>query len=179
MKTCLKCNILKENTEFYNHFNVCKKCEIQRSREYKKAHPEKIKEYKKRYAQKHKEQIRAYRLKNKDRRKYRYSSLDKRFLKWQSGAKYRNIGWEITLGDINRIPMICHYTKIPLVLELGKYNTISLDRLDSSKGYTKDNVVFCCSAINKMKMDLEFKQFIEFCNLVSENSKSLLPTSGL
>lgn len=62
----------------------------------------------------------------------------------------------------------CTYTKIKLVLPYrkGKHpaNTASLDRIDSSKGYTANNVQFVCMVINKLKgtmSDEETKTFIQ------------------
>lgn len=47
-----------------------------------------------------------------------------------------------------------------------KGNTVSVDRLDSSKGYTLENVVLCCAAINRMKMDMTVDEFRRWCQLV-------------
>lgn len=44
--------------------------------------------------------------------------------------------------------------------------TASLDRIDSSKGYTKDNIQWVHKYINIMKWDLSQKEFIEWCTLV-------------
>ena len=41
--------------------------------------------------------------------------------------------------------------------------SISLDRIDSSKGYTEDNVQFVHKIINVMKQDLSQIDFIELC----------------
>ena len=46
------------------------------------------------------------------------------------------------------------------------YN-ISIDRIDSSKGYTKDNIQLVCASLNNMKMDLKNKHFIQLCKLVA------------
>ena len=40
-------------------------------------------------------------------------------------------------------------------------NTLSIDRLDSSKGYTKDNVVLVTAIVNSMKNDLSENEFIK------------------
>lgn len=51
--------------------------------------------------------------------------------------------------------------------------TASLDRIDSSKGYIEGNVQWVHKCINYMKMDLQDKDFIYFCNQVSsfQNNK--------
>lgn len=47
--------------------------------------------------------------------------------------------------------------------------TASLDRIDSSKGYTRDNVQWVHKDINKMKMDLSQNAFIALCKAVATN----------
>jgi len=51
-----------------------------------------------------------------------------------------------------------------------KIQTASFDRIDSSKGYTKDNVQWLHKDINKIKFDLNQNYFIELCQLVTNNS---------
>lgn len=43
---------------------------------------------------------------------------------------------------------------------------ISVDRIDSSKGYTKDNIQLVCAIINRMKTDMTNDEFEEWCNIV-------------
>lgn len=67
----------------------------------------------------------------------------------------------------------CAITNVPIKFdETGTrkyYNqTASLDRIDSSKGYTEDNVQWVHKAINFMKQALEQQEFIELCNLVAQ-----------
>lgn len=44
--------------------------------------------------------------------------------------------------------------------------TASLDRIDSSKGYTKDNIQWVHKDIQRMKSTLEVNRFIELCSMV-------------
>ena len=46
-----------------------------------------------------------------------------------------------------------------------------LDRIDSSKGYTIDNVVACCKVCNWMKSDMSQQEFIDHCNRISLKHK--------
>lgn len=50
-------------------------------------------------------------------------------------------------------------------------NYNGLDRKDNSKGYTKDNVVTCCSICNYMKREKNDKEFIDLCKRIAENHK--------
>ena len=45
--------------------------------------------------------------------------------------------------------------------------TASLDRIDSSKGYTKDNVQWVHKDINYIKRDLSDSEFITLCKKVA------------
>jgi hypothetical protein len=47
----------------------------------------------------------------------------------------------------------------------------SLDRIDSNKNYTEDNVQWVLKKINRMKSDLDQKEFIKLCGLIWEYSK--------
>lgn len=51
-----------------------------------------------------------------------------------------------------------------------KYN--GLDRVDSSKGYIKENVVTCCSNCNFAKQDFELSEFYVWINKVYANLKN-------
>jgi len=43
-----------------------------------------------------------------------------------------------------------------------------IDRVDSKKGYTQDNVVPCCSVCNRMKMALDVVDFIDQCEKITK-----------
>ena len=49
--------------------------------------------------------------------------------------------------------------------------TASLDRIDSSKGYTIDNVQWVHKKVNMMKKDMSDSEFIAWCNEISSYRK--------
>lgn len=105
------------------------------------------------------------------RRKRNYhSTLIGKINDWKRGAIQRGIAWELDEKDFDAMPLICHYTKRELTFEVGHYNSLSLDRIDSTKGYTKDNVVFCCKIVNMMKLDIDVKDFINWCKIIAANN---------
>ena len=53
---------------------------------------------------------------------------------------------------------------------VNPYN-ISVDRIDSSSGYTKDNIQLVTVAVNHMKWNMNEETFLEMCDLVSKNLK--------
>jgi len=52
-----------------------------------------------------------------------------------------------------------------------KLRTASLDRIDSTKNYTIDNIQWVHKDVNKMKMDFSQEYFIEMCRLVTLTCK--------
>lgn len=53
----------------------------------------------------------------------------------------------------------CYISKIPLSLESNSPYSISFDRIDSSKGYTKDNVGLVVKFINVAKSNYSLTEF--------------------
>ncbi len=53
-----------------------------------------------------------------------------------------------------------------------KLMTASLDRIDSKKGYTKDNVQWLHKEINRLKNNYDQNYFIEMCKMIVNNNKN-------
>ena len=53
-------------------------------------------------------------------------------------------------------------------LENSRYNYNGLDRVDSSKGYTPDNVVVCCKRCNWMKNDMTQPDFLAHIKKIAD-----------
>ncbi len=47
--------------------------------------------------------------------------------------------------------------------------TASLDRIDSSKGYTKDNIQWVHKHVNLMKHKFDQKYFVDICKLIANH----------
>ena len=70
--------------------------------------------------------------------------------------------WELFLQQNRK----CVYTNYDLYfgsVDNSKTTTASLDRIDSSKGYIEGNVQWVHKTVNKMKLDLDEKVFLEIC----------------
>ena len=89
-------------------------------------------------------------------------------------------GLDFTLTDDQFIDMVtsnCHYcgkshTKEERVLSNGKkVNILSIDRVDSSKGYVLPNCVPSCKVCNTMKMDLKYDAFIDQMKTILKHLK--------
>lgn len=109
-------------------------------------------------------------------RKFAYGEIPNKFwLNIINSAKDRNIYFDLSVKDIwdlflkqNRR---CYYTDIEIFFKKNRKSlgTASIDRIDSSKGYIIDNVVWCHKDINIMKVHSDKEKFIEYCNLIAEN----------
>lgn len=99
------------------------------------------------------------------------------FQRIKNGADRRNINFEITIEDMyDRWVFqkgICSLSGEKLTYyENSAYNyNASLDRIDSKKGYTKDNIQWIHKDINKMKMDLEQEKLINWCKKIASYNK--------
>lgn len=93
--------------------------------------------------------------------------------------RYRSKGvCDLTLDYLielwNKQNGLCYYSNLPLqepYYGSGRiYNVASIDRIDSSLGYVKNNVVWCLWVCNAGKSNLSVNQYIEICKAVSSNS---------
>lgn len=85
----------------------------------------------------------------------------------------RNILFKITIEEIWELFLRqnrkCAYTNEVLVFsKISKESTASLDRIDSSKDYTLDNVQWVHKDINKMKGSLPEERFLEICKKITK-----------
>lgn len=90
------------------------------------------------------------------------------------GAKKRNLEFNITIENMQLMydnqNGLCKFSKLPIIIGNEKIETTaSLDRIDSTKGYTVDNVQWVHKDINRMKTDFNQEYFYKLCQLVTEN----------
>lgn len=64
---------------------------------------------------------------------------------------------------------LCAYSGLPLSLEAHHPHTISLDRIDSNKGYVRGNLQLVSWSVNKMKQDLSEDLFLDLCVKIATN----------
>src|SRR5574343_869888 len=89
----------------------------------------------------------------------------------KSSAKTRNISFDLTLSDLYYLsyPITCPVLGIPLRFNRGKVedNSYSIDRIDSTKGYSIDNIIVISWKANRLKSIAskeELKQLNDFYN---------------
>jgi hypothetical protein len=145
-KKCAKCKVNKTIEEFSKHKNckdglqtVCKQCH----KEYTQNNKESIKQKGIKYRQKNKDSIKEYIRKNCLRR-----LLDKARFR----TKRKNLQFDLTVEWLQeRYTGRCELTGIEFQFGTEGRSPItpSLDRIDSSKGYTKDNIRIVIWALNR------------------------------
>jgi hypothetical protein len=193
MKCCTKCNLFKDDSEFYIRktgklYSWCKDC----TKQYAEENPSNT--------AKNPEWIAAYRLKNRDRlianhRKSRANNLPKRrniekkwaakdrqenpgkYLVHQARARARKKGLPFNLEGTVDIPDFCPILNIPLFKGIKKHgpNSPSLDQIVAGNGYTKDNSQVISYKANTMKTDASPEELIRFANWVLKTYVKTLP----
>jgi hypothetical protein len=95
--------------------------------------------------------------KSKETQRNYYQSPKGKYGSYKNGAKERNINFDLTFNDfIGYWQLPCNYCGNDIV-------TIGIDRIDSSIGYEKNNIVPCCEKCNRMKMDNSKEDFLNQC----------------
>ncbi len=147
---------------------------IEYNRRYYLKHRKKALAYIKKYYRKNREKIKAdERRRNilfkEEKNAYR-DTMNGRISRWKKAARERNKNWGLTKEFIQSLPLVCAYTGIDLTCKSHQPNTVSLDRIDSTKGYTEDNVVLCCWTANMMKNSSTVSEFVDWCKKVADYS---------
>jgi hypothetical protein len=70
--------------------------------------------------------------------------------------------WDLFLRQNRK----CALSGLPI--QFGSMQTASIDRVDSGKGYTKDNVQWLHKDVNIMKNKFTTEYFAKLCSLVAE-----------
>lgn len=95
--------------------------------------------------------------------------LPRKFNRYKAKVlKYGKVSFNLTLQDVEALlaANCCSYCGGNLP-EVG----LGLDRIDSSKGYTKDNVSPCCTKCNIMKSDLTIEDFYKHLRKIIKYAK--------
>lgn len=110
-------------------------------------------EYRKAYYEANKDRLKS--LKNEYMKKLKRTNPGLYlFNKARNRARERGLAFDITPHDVV-VPEACPYLGIPLYTDLCKQsdNSPTLDRIDSSKGYVRNNVEVISMRANRIKND--------------------------
>lgn len=105
----------------------------------------------------------------------RYSTFEGRIptflLSCKASAKKRNQEFSLVRDDFLNMwdtqGGVCVYTGMKMELQPNTLLSVSVERVDSSVGYTPENTVLCCNVINRMKSDLDAQTFFDLCRSVT------------
>jgi hypothetical protein len=94
----------------------------------------------------------------------------------QKGGISRGYQWNLTIEDIWSMyeaqEGVCALSGLPIGWsDKGLTATASIDRIDSSEGYIKENVQLVHKDINFMKQQYEQEYFINLCKAVADKVK--------
>jgi hypothetical protein len=76
---------------------------------------------------------------------------------------------EDVLTLITRQQNRCAISGIPMTYERGAgrlWTNLSIDRIDSTAGYTPQNIQLACAGANRARLSLSMPEFVEFCRKV-------------
>lgn len=131
----------------------------ERKRAWYKANREAILERKKAYYEENKEAVFEY-----NKAYYRTPKGKHRSIKHDAKERGINFSLPLELYETQLWGKPCHYCGC-------KIEITGLDRKDSSKGYSRDNVVPCCRRCNSQKQNKPYEQFIQEQKEAEGNNK--------
>lgn len=102
--------------------------------------------------------------------------LQDRWLNARTRAKHKNRVFDITKEDLmelwNNQEGKCAISKLPMTYTTDNgrnpYN-VSVDQINPSKGYTKDNIQLVCMCVNQLKSDFDLETVINICKNILNN----------
>lgn len=99
--------------------------------------------------------------------------------KWNANS--RHIPFELTLEEgwelYQNQKGLCALSGVPITFNSTSKicdGTASLDRIDSSKGYVKENVQWVHKTINFMKHTLTTEDFLNWCKIIVDRQRDIL-----
>ena len=102
------------------------------------------------------------------------------FCRIKKTATKKNLEFDLTKEYLNELyekqDGKCALTRLPIKISFGNQaigSTASLDRINPSRGYTKNNVQFLHVDVNYMKNVFNQDYFIYICNLITENNERI------
>ena len=110
---------------------------------------------------------------------------------YKDGAKSRNLDFSLSKEDFTKlVEQNCVYcgnppvTKEYITTHKTYYTVNGIDRIDSSKGYSIDNCVPCCTMCNTMKLNYSKSEFLNHIkrihnfNFLNSSSETIENTSS-
>lgn len=163
----------KDSSKTRGYSYICKSCKNILRENYRKPTKEEIKENNRKNYERNKHKRLAA------TRKW-LSTIEGRAMAMVSNSKYhspsRGLEHDIVYEDVlelfHKQEMKCALTKIDFDMNSGKGNPFSpsIDRIDSSRGYHKDNIRLVCYAVNIGLSNFGTDTYVYICKAVAENN---------
>lgn len=174
-KVCSRCKEEKSLSKFYKDkskksgvVSWCKECRSKKHKEWRKNNPEKVKEINKRFREKNLHYHKEYRMKYpiKD---WVYATIANHKRKYKVNIKAKEL---ISLANLTKYCPICN-KKLDYSQGKRKLNLASptIDRINNEKFLNKHNTWIICHQCNTTKNIRNFKQFVNYCTMVSNKFK--------
>ena len=101
---------------------------------------------------------------------------------YKNAANKRGFIFDLTKDEFKKITQLnCFYCgvspsncKSSFYIKYGEYVYNGIDRVDSKKGYIKDNIVPCCEQCNRMKLDYTLEEFLNKILMIYNFNKDKL-----
>jgi len=146
----------------YKERSTCRTCEAKIAREYMAANKDKRILADKKHREKYYGTIKYH--------------VQEKIATWRKASNIRsNLTVEYLIDLYNKQDGYCHYSNEQMIFGWvnGKvqHNTLSLDRLDPSKGYIQGNLVWCSYLVNTMKQNMTEADFYSLLSKILEKHK--------
>jgi hypothetical protein len=83
----------------------------------------------------------------------------------------------ITSDDLlelwNRQKGLCALSGYPMAYTTGDWYKVSIDRIDSNQGYTRNNRQLVCRLVNRAKSNRDNAEFIALCRAIADRSAAV------
>lgn len=185
MYKCATCGETKPESEMCADRRACRACKRAYSKAYYHGHPE----YRKREIERSRQaqaalsaevkrnRVAASRKRTREEKKVddplnlKFTDLIKRS---RERARNKKMKFDLTIDYLKELYTLqgglCKYTgfqmSIDFNIEGGLPTSISIDRIKSSKGYVRGNVVLCCFQANVMKHSLTHEELKKWCRAI-------------
>jgi hypothetical protein len=112
-----------------------------------------------------------------------YGRLNRLVIGARASAKNKNYQFSINRDDLKELwdsqKGLCAYTQWEMSPMTGDEKLVSIDRIDSSKGYIKGNLQLTCWCVNRAKSTLGEIEFLKMCKSVAKAKAKNRPAKEL
>ena len=143
---------------------MCIECKKEDSKNFRENNKETIKKYNREYA-------RENYSTEKRRKAYQKNIISELYNHAKQRAKDKNLEFNITKNDI-LIPELCPVFGSKISFN-EKQNCPTLDRIDSTKGYTKNNIMVISFRANRLKNNGSIDDFKKIISYMESNKQEL------